>query len=41
MIELIEAVGYVAVGFAGTLAAMEAAWKVVKRNPPHVVARVK
>ncbi|MEO9295683.1 MAG: hypothetical protein ABI347_08805 [Nitrososphaera sp.] len=42
MIELIEAVGYVAVGFAGTLAAMEAAWKVAKkRDAPHLVAKVK
>jgi hypothetical protein len=41
MIEVIEAVGYVAVGFAGTLAAMEAAWRIAKRHPPHLVARVK
>lgn len=41
MIELIEAVAYVAVGFAGTLAAMETAWKVAKRNPLHIVAQVK
>lgn len=41
MIEMIEAIGYVAVGFAGTLAAMEAAWKIAKRSAPPVLARVK
>lgn len=32
MIEVIEAVGYVAVGFAGTFAAMEAAWRIALRG---------
>lgn len=32
MIEAIEAVGYVAVGFAGTFAAMEAAWRIALRG---------
>jgi hypothetical protein len=29
-----EAIAYVAVGFAATLAAMEAAWRLGKRNAP-------
>lgn len=41
MIEMIEAVGYVAVGFVGTLAAMEAAWRIARNRPVHLVARVK
>lgn len=29
---MIEAIGYVAIGFAATLAAMEAAWRMGRRN---------
>jgi hypothetical protein len=32
--DMIEAIAYVAVGFAATLAAMEAAWRLGKRNAP-------
>jgi hypothetical protein len=32
MIEMINAVGYVALGFAGTFAAMEAAWKLALKG---------
>lgn len=38
--DMIEAIGYVAVGFAATLAAMEAAWRLGKRNAPALAARV-
>jgi hypothetical protein len=37
--DMIEAIGYVAVGFAATLAAMEAAWRMGKRNAPAFAAR--
>jgi hypothetical protein len=30
---MIEAIGYVAIGFAATLAAMEAAWRMARREP--------
>ncbi len=36
VIEMIEAIGYVAIGFAATLAAMEAAWRFGKRDV-HVI----
>jgi hypothetical protein len=39
MIELLEAIGYVAVGFGATLAAMEAAWRISRRQVPVVKAR--
>jgi hypothetical protein len=32
MIEIIESVGWIALGFVPTLVAMEAAWKVSKRR---------
>jgi hypothetical protein len=32
VIEMIEAIGYIAMGFAATLAAMEAAWRIAKRD---------
>jgi hypothetical protein len=35
---MIEAIGYVAVGFAATLAAMEAAWRIGKRGAPTALA---
>ena len=35
-----EAIGYVALGFAATLVAMEAAWRMGKRNAPALAARV-
>ena len=38
--DMIEAIAYVAVGFAATLAAMEAAWRLGKRNAPALAARV-
>lgn len=31
---MIEAIGYVAAGFIATFAAMEAAWRMAKRNAP-------
>lgn len=33
---MIEAIGYVAIGFAATLAAMEAAWRFGKRDMPAI-----
>ncbi|WP_415280842.1 hypothetical protein [Candidatus Nitrososphaera sp. FF02] len=41
MIEVIEAIGYVAAGFAGTLAAMEAAWRMGRREMPALKARAR
>jgi hypothetical protein len=38
---MIEAIGYVAMGFAATLAAMEAAWRIGKRDVPVLNARVR
>ena len=38
--DMIEAIAYVAVGFAATLAAMEAAWRLGKRNATALAARV-
>jgi hypothetical protein len=38
--DMIEAIAYVVVGFAATLAAMEAAWRLGKRNAPALAARV-
>ncbi|UVS68067.1 hypothetical protein [Nitrososphaera viennensis] len=38
MIEMIEAIGYVAMGFVATFAAMEAAWRIAKRDAPALQA---
>ncbi len=38
VIEMIEAIGYMAMGFAATLAAMETAWRIAKRNTPALQA---
>lgn len=38
---MIEAIGYVAIGFAGTLAAMEAAWRMARRQPTIIEAKAK
>lgn len=37
---MIEAIGYVAMGFAATLAAMETAWRIDRRDVPMLKARV-
>jgi len=34
VIEMIEEIGYVAIGFIATLAAMETAWRIAKRDAP-------
>jgi hypothetical protein len=41
MNEVLEAIGYVAVGFGATLAAMEAAWRIGKRAAPVLKARAR
>jgi hypothetical protein len=41
VIDMIEAIGYVAIGFAGTLAAMEAAWRIARRQPAMLEVRAK
>ena len=41
VIDMIEAIGYVAIGFAGTLAAMEAAWRMARRQPAVLEVRAK
>jgi hypothetical protein len=41
VIEMIEAIGYVAMGFAATFAAMEAAWRIAKRDAPALQAAAK
>jgi hypothetical protein len=38
VIEMIEAIGYVAMGFVATFAAMEAAWRIAKRDAPALQA---
>ncbi|AIF82519.1 hypothetical protein NTE_00437 [Candidatus Nitrososphaera evergladensis SR1] len=38
VIEMIEAIGYVAMGFIATFAAMEAAWRIAKRDAPALQA---
>lgn len=38
---MIEAIGYVAIGFAATLAAMEAAWRMGRRNLPAIEVRAR
>jgi len=41
VIDMIEAIEYVAIGFAATLAAMEAAWRMGKRGLPVLEVRAK
>jgi len=38
---MIEAIGYVAIGFASTLAAMEVAWRIARRQPAMLEVRAK
>lgn len=38
---MIEAIGYVVIGFAATLAAMEAAWRMGRRNLPVLEVRAR
>jgi hypothetical protein len=38
VIEMIEAIGYMAMGFIATFAAMEAAWRIAKRDAPALQA---
>ena len=38
---MIEAIGYVAIGFVGTLAAMEVAWRIARHQPATLEVRVK
>jgi hypothetical protein len=38
---MIEAIGYVAIGFVGTLAAMETAWRMARRQPAILEVRAK
>ena len=39
--ELIESIGWIALGFVPTLVAMEAAWKIGKRRPAMAEAEVR
>lgn len=39
--ELFESIGWIALGFAPTLIALEAAWKIARRRPALVEAGVR